>query len=160
MKPRFPLLWIALVAMWLALAGTLTAGEAILGALAAWISLRVFAKLQPPVTIVRRPWKAVSLLAVVVLDIVRSNVAVAKIVLLPERKDRHAGFVDIPLDVRHPAALATLACIITSTPGTAWAGYDSQASVLTLHVLDIGDAAALVESIKVRYERPLMEIFR
>lgn len=160
MKPRFPLLWIALVAMWLALAGTLSIGEAILGALAAWVSLRVFAKLQPPATIVRRPWQAVSLFAVVALDILRSNVAVAKIVLLPHGKDRKAGFVDIPLDIRHPAALATLACIITSTPGTAWAGYDSQASVLTLHVLDMREEAELVHSIKTRYERPLMEIFQ
>ena len=160
MKPRFPLLWIALVAMWLALAGTLTTGEAILGALAAWISLRVFARLSPPVTLVRRPWKAVTLLAVVVLDILRSNVAVAKIVMRPNAGDRKAGFVDIPLDATHPAALATLACIITSTPGTAWAGYDSQASVLTLHVLDVSEGPELVQSIKTRYERPLMEIFQ
>ena len=160
MKPRFPLLWIALVAMWLALAGTLTIGEAVLGALAAWISLWVFARLQPPATLVRKPLKALALLAVVVLDIVRSNIAVAKIVLLPASDDRRAGFVDIPLETRHPAALATLACIITSTPGTAWAGYDSQASVLTLHVLDASDADELVRSVKTRYERPLMEIFQ
>jgi multicomponent K+:H+ antiporter subunit E len=160
MKPRFPLLWIALVAMWLVLVGTLSAGEAILGALAAWVSLRVFAKLQPPAVLVRRPWQALSLFVVVAHDILRSNIAVARIVLTPQRKDRQAGFVDVPLDIRHPAALATLACIITSTPGTAWAGYDSHANVMTLHVLDVRDAADLVQSIKIRYEQPLLEIFQ
>jgi multicomponent K+:H+ antiporter subunit E len=160
MKPRFPLLWIALVAMWLVLVGVLSMGEAILGTLAAWVSLRVFAKLQPPVVLVRKPFQAVSLLAVVALDILRSNIDVAKIVFAPHRNDRQAGFVDITLDIRHPAALATLACIITSTPGTAWAGYDSQTSVMTLHVLDLRDADALVQAIKNRYEQPLLEIFR
>jgi multicomponent K+:H+ antiporter subunit E len=160
MKPRHPLFWIALVAMWLVLVGTLSIGEAILGALAAWVSLRVFAMLQPPDVLVRRPWQAVSLFAVVSLDIVRSNIAVAKIVLSPQRKDRKPGFVDIPVDIRHPAELATLACIITATPGTAWAGYDSKASVVTLHVLDLRDASEVVHAVKTRYERPLMEIFQ
>ena len=100
------------------------------------------------------------LAGLVIADIVRSNIAVARIILGLEQRRWTSGFVELPLELRDPYGLATLACIITSTPGTAWAGYDSQASVLTLHVLDIGDAAALVESIKVRYERPLMEIFR
>ena len=31
-----------------------------------------------------------------------------------------SGFVNIPLDLRDPYALAALACIITATPGTLW----------------------------------------
>ena len=52
-----------------------------------------------------------------------------------------------------------LACIITATPGTVWARYDSARSMLTLHVLDVVDENAQVNVIKHRYERPLMEIF-
>jgi multicomponent K+:H+ antiporter subunit E len=52
-----------------------------------------------------------------------------------------------------------LACIITSTPGTSWAGYDSRSSVLTMHVLDIVTDEDSIRSIKDRYERPLREIF-
>ena len=159
MTVRFRVLWMALLIMWLALTGSATIGEFMLGALAACIGLLGFSRLQPPDTRLRRPLKALVLVAVVVFDIVRSNIAVAKMVLQPASSKRRAGFVDIPLDTQHPAALAALACIITSTPGTAWAGYDSQKRVLTLHVLDIADEAALVESIKTRYEQPLMEIF-
>ena len=74
-------------------------------------------------------------------------------------RGRKAGFVDIPLEVRHPAALATLACIVTSTPGTSWANYDRGSGVLTLHVLDLVDDAAWVDTVKGRYERRLKEIF-
>jgi len=70
------------------------------------------------------------------------------------------GFLDIPLTLRNPAGLAALACIITSTPGTAWAGYDATSGVLTMHVLDLVDAEAMRDTIRERYERRLMEIFR
>lgn len=159
MKPRFFLFWAALVAMWLALVDAFTIGDFILAALAAAVAVMGFALLQPPVTRLRRPLTAVSLLFAVLADIARSNMHVAGVVLQPGRPGRRTGFVDIPLEATHPAALAALACIVTSTPGTAWAGYDSQTRVLTLHVLDIVDEAALVQSVKTRYERPLMEIF-
>jgi multicomponent K+:H+ antiporter subunit E len=99
------------------------------------------------------------LAGVVFLDVVRSNAAVAVIVLRRSTRGRTAGFVDIPLDVRHPAALATLACIMTSTPGTSWANYDRASGVLTIHILDLVDAGQWIRMIKQRYERRLMEIF-
>ena len=158
MKFRFPLLWLALVAMWLALNGTLARADVAIGALVATGAVLVLTRLLPPAGGVRRPGVVATLAGVVLLDILRSNIAVAGIVL-GGRRDRTAGFVDIPLDIRRPASLAALACIITATPGTAWAGYDSRLNVVTIHVLDLVDGAALARSIKERYERRLMEIF-
>jgi multicomponent K+:H+ antiporter subunit E len=159
MRIRFPLLWLALVAMWVVLSGRPTLADVILGALAALGAVIVLARLEPASVRLRRPFVAAQLIGTVLLDIVRSNIAVTMIVLGGGRRDRTPGFVDIPLDVRHPAALATLACIITATPGTAWAGYDSRSNLLTMHVLDLIDDAAMVRTIKERYERRLMEIF-
>jgi len=159
MRIRFPLLWLALVAMWVVLSGRPTLADVILGALAALGAVIVLARLEPASVRLRRPFVAGQLIGTVLLDIVRSNIAVTIIVLGGGRRDRTPGFIDIPLDVRHPAALATLACIITATPGTAWAGYDSRSHVLTMHVLDLIDDAAMVRTIKERYERRLMEIF-
>ena len=159
MRLPFPLLWGALIAMWLALNGTLALADVLVGALAAFVAVRGLALLQRPAYHARRPIVAVKLAGRVLLDIVRSNIDVAAIVLRRATRRGIAAFVDIPLDVRHPGALAVLACIITSTPGTAWAGYDRRASVLTIHVLDLADEAALVREIKDRYERPLREIF-
>jgi multicomponent K+:H+ antiporter subunit E len=159
MRYRFPLLWLALVVMWLVLNRTFVTGDAILGALVALCAVIGLGWLQPAPARLRRPLTVVRLAGVVLVDIVRSNVAVAAIVLRRGTRGRVAGFVDIPLDTRHPMALAALACIITSTPGTAWAGYDSRSNVLTMHVLDLVDRAGSVRAIKERYERPLMEIF-
>lgn len=159
MRPPFPLLWLALTAMWLLLNGAFTLGQAIVGALVALVAVLGLARLQRAPIRLRRPFVAVTLAATVLVDIVRSNVAVAAIVLRPGTRGRVAGFVRIPLDTRQPAALAALACIITATPGTSWAGYDSDSNVLTMHILDLVDDAAIVRTIKERYERRLMEIF-
>jgi multicomponent K+:H+ antiporter subunit E len=159
MRIRFALLWLALVAMWLVLNGTLAAAQLIVGALVALVAVLGLKALQPGSTRLRRPWAAASLAGLVLVDIVRSNAAVAAIVLGRGAEGRRAGFVQIPLAVRHPAALATLACIVTSTPGTTWADYDPGSGVLTMHILDLVEESAWVRLIKGRYERRLMEIF-
>ena len=155
----FPLLWALLLAMWLLLYETLAPAHVILGSLIALGAVRLLHRLQEPVTRVRRPVAAIELLWLVFADIVRSSVAVGQISLNPRVRGRTAGFVDIPLRLRNPAGLAALACIITSTPGTSWAGYDTRSGVLTIHVLDLVDEDTWIHVIKDRYERRLMEIF-
>lgn len=159
MKCRAPVLWLALLAMWLALNGTLALGDVILGAIVASAAVAALARLEAGSSRFRRPLAAARLACVVVVDIVRSNLAVAAIVLGPATRGRVSGFVDIPLDTRNPQALAALACIITATPGTAWARYDSRANVVTIHVLDLLDGAALARTVKQRYEARLREVF-
>jgi multicomponent K+:H+ antiporter subunit E len=159
MKAGLPLLGLSLVAMWLVLNETVSVGQALLGAIVALAAVRGLRLLQPPSPPARQPMVAFRLARVVLLDIARSNLAVAAIVLRPRTGRHRSGFVDIPLELRHPAGLAVLACIITATPGTSWAGYDSRASILTMHILDLVDAEASIRAIKDRYERKLMEIF-
>lgn len=113
--------------------------------------------MRPP--ILRRARVLVELLGLVAADVVRSNIAVARIVLRPGTQGRIAGFLSMPLRVRHPAALAAMACIITATPGTCWVRYDAAGNVVTIHMLDLADAEAWVRMFERRYERRLGEIF-
>jgi multicomponent K+:H+ antiporter subunit E len=159
MRLPFPLTWLALVAMWLVLNGTVALGHVILAMLVALGGMWGLRLLQEPARRARRPFIALQLTWSVLGDIVCSNVAVAAIVLNRHTRGRRAGFVEIPLELRHPAGLAVLACIITATPGTSWAGYDSHSGVLTMHVLDLIDDAESISTIKERYERGLLEIF-
>ena len=160
MKPwlPFPLLSALLLAMWLLLNGTLAVGDAFLGALLALGAGLVFSALQSPQKL-RRPRAALTLATLVLVDIVRSNIAVSRIVLFPKR-ERTAGFVTIPLVLRSPAGLATLGCIITATPGTAWARFDARRGTVTIHVLDLIDENAWIKTVKDRYERRLLEVFQ
>jgi len=100
------------------------------------------------------------LLRDVLVEVVRSNNAVARIILRPAGgATRRSGFVRIPLDMRDPYGLAALACILTATPGTVWAEYDAEEGTMLLHVLDLIDEAEWVHIVKEKWERRLMEIF-
>jgi multicomponent K+:H+ antiporter subunit E len=73
------------------------------------------------------------------LDILRSNIAVAGIILKGRPRGRRPGFVAIPLELRDRTGLAVLACIVTSTPGTAWVEHGHDTNVLLIHVLDLAE---------------------
>jgi multicomponent K+:H+ antiporter subunit E len=158
---RWPVLLIAaLIAMWMLLNGRFTLGQLVLGsvlAVAVVVALHTARPLQPRL---RRPRVACALLGRVVLDIVRSNIAVARIILgLVRDREVRSGFLDVPLDLRDPHGLAVLAAIVTSTPGTVWVDLARDGRTLTLHVLDLQDEAAWIRTIKGRYESALIEIF-
>jgi multicomponent K+:H+ antiporter subunit E len=155
---KHALLAALLLVAWLLLNRSVAPGQVLVGALLAVAASAAFARLGPH----PRPARlglALRLIALVLADIVRSNLAVARIVFFPARPERRAGFLPIPLDTRHPGALAALAVIVTATPGTSWAGYDAAQGVLTLHVLDLADEQGMVRTFKQRYEAPLREIF-
>jgi len=161
MSERRPWLLVAgLTTMWLLLVGEFSIGQLLLGLCVSMIMTFGFRAVRPLVPRLRRPDRALLLLGRVFIDIVRSNVAVARIVLgLNGGRELHSGFVDIPLDMRDPHGLAVLAAIVTSTPGTVWANLSDDGETLTLHVLDLHDEAGWITTIKQRYERLLMEIF-
>ena len=153
-------LFLALLAVWLVLNESLAPGQVLLGAALALGGVAVYSRLRLPASRARnRPGAALRLLGRVVADIVRSNLAVARIVLGLGASRRVAGFLAMPLELRHPGGLAVIACIITATPGTSWVRYDSAANVVTIHVLDLVDADDWIRLFKQRYERRLLEIF-
>ena len=155
----YPVLSLALLLLWLLLNQSLSPAHFVLGACLAIGGGVVLTALEPSPAHLRRPAALVILGRLVLLDIVRSNIAVARIILGTRLPTVTSGFVDIPLELRAPHGLATLAIIITATPGTIWVNYDSATGVLTIHVLDLVDENAWLRTIKGRYERRLMEIF-
>ena len=151
-----PLLSIFVVVMWLLL-NRFSLGHLVLGAAVALIAGQAMAALDPERPRVRRPLVIARLFLIVLLDIVRSNVAVARLVLIGG--PRRQGFVEIDLEVRAPTALALLAVIVTSTPGTAWMDYDAARGRLLLHVFDLRDEEEWRRVVNERYGALLKEIF-
>lgn len=154
----YPFMSIFLLAIWLLLNQSVSAGHVFLGCVFAVVGSWAMAAVEPPTAKIRRPRAILRLAFLVLLDIARSNVAVARIILGLATPSA-SGFVTIPLDLQNPNGLAVLACIITATPGTVWADFDSVNRVLVIHVLDLVDDDTWVRTIKHRYERLLLEIF-
>lgn len=154
-----PLLSLALVGIWLLL-NQPSLGHLLLGTAIAVVAGRAMAALEPTRRRVRNPLAILKLFGVVFVDIVRSNIAVAHLIMTSGRHGkRHSAFVEIPLQLRDPLPLAVLSMIVTATPGTAWLEYDSETGVLLLHVFDMIDSDDWRSIIRDRYEAHLLEIF-
>lgn len=152
-----PLLTLALILMWLVLTRA-SAGHLLLGTAVGIGAGLVYARLETGPTRLRSVTALIRLAGVVALDIIRSNAAVAALIVFP-RRPRTSGFVEIPLKLQDPVALALLAMIITGTPGTAWLEHDRASGVLLLHVFDLRDPEEWRQLIHTRYEALLLEAF-
>jgi len=156
----YPLLSFGLLVMWLLLQQSLGLGHILLGGIIALLAGKAMAALQPERPRIRKIGKIAVLIGHVTVDVLRSNIAVARIVLEGRHHEQHAGFLVLPLELRDRSALAVLACIITATPGSAWLEYDAARGTVLIHVLDLIDEQAWIDTIKHRYESLLLEIFQ
>jgi multicomponent K+:H+ antiporter subunit E len=104
-------------------------------------------------------WPSVFRLTGVVLwDIIKSNITVARITL-GSLKGIQPAWVPVPLQTDHPRVNMLLASIITMTPGTVSAVVHSHRREILVHALNCDDPAALALDIQQRYEAPLLRIF-
>ena len=154
-----PAMTALLVATWLLLNQSLAPGQILLGAAIGVVLGKTFERLGPPRARIRKPHLIPVLAARVLHDIVRSNLAVMRIVLSGRARHIHSGFVRVPLLLTSPYGLALLACIITSTPGTVWVSYEPEEGILLIHVFDLVDESTWIDTITRRYEAPLRDIF-
>ena len=153
-----PLLSVAILALWMALAQTMDLGT---------LFLATFVALVIPIA-TRGFWsdgahlvnahKAPLFFVRILRDIVVANGQVARQVL--GRVDRLSpAFIEVPLAINDPFVATLLGSIVSLTPGTVSVDIDRERNVLLVHALDVPDEAQLIANIKVRYEAPLREIF-
>jgi multicomponent K+:H+ antiporter subunit E len=154
-----PLLSASLFALWLALNPPLGAGTLLMAGLVAWALPVITAPLRPSRVRIRRPGVVLRLVLAVGVDVLVSNLQVARGILRSASRMPSSRFVTVPLELRDPSALAALAVITTVVPGTIWAELALDRSAVLLHVFEIDDEAAFVAHFKERYEQPLKEIF-
>lgn len=154
----YPVLIVSLVLIWMLLT-SFSLGHLLLGTLVALVAVQGLAALHPAKPRLRRWDLLPRLIGIVFVDIIRSNIAVTRIILRGDFSRSKSGFMTIPLELRDPTALAVLAIILTSTPGTAWLDYNASRGTLLLHVFDLVDETVWLDLIKNRYEQLLLEIF-
>lgn len=155
----YPLLSVSLLALWLLINQSISAGHILLGSALGISWGWIMVNLQPDKTRLRKFRLIATLAGHVAIDVLRSNLAVMGVILRGRNRAVNSGFVTIDLSLRDDNALALLACILTATPGTAWLEFDRQTGVLMIHVLDLENGARWSDLIRHRYEAPLKEIF-
>jgi len=154
----YPLFSVSLVCMWLILNG-FTPGQLLLAFIIAITGGMTVRVLEPEKVSLRRWWLIPLLLGRVLIDITKSNIATAWIILTGGQRKAQSGFLLLPLEVKSRTAIALLGVILTATPGTAWIAYGTKRNEILLHVLDLHNEEAWRRLIKNRYETLLKEIF-
>lgn len=154
-----PLLSLTLFVMWLLLNQTVHPAHLLLGAVLAIVAPLLTRQFRPVIARVKKPLLIIQLMAHVFMDIMRSAINVGRLILFIRHEKLNSQFIRIPLDLTDPSGLAVLAGIINSTPGTVWVEIMPETGELSLHVFDLQEEAWWINTIKNRYEKPLMAIF-
>jgi multicomponent K+:H+ antiporter subunit E len=152
-----PLLSLALLAIWLLLNQSIELAHLLLGG-ALGILIPLWAQsLQPHgYARIRKPWVFIKLLFTAGLEATRSVYNVTQIILMTRLDGLNSQFIRIPLDMKSPHGLAFLAGILNMTPGTVWVEVLPDTGELVLHVFDLQDTQWWIDTIKHKYEQPLM----
>lgn len=155
-----PMLSLSLLLLWLLLNQSIDMAHWLLGSALGIIAPLLSRPLQPhDLPRLRNPMALLRLLWFSAIEIVRSCFNVSQIILLRRSADVNSQFIRVPLDLRNPHGLALLSCLINTTPGTVWVDLLPEKHELLLHVFDLHDEAWWVDTIKTRYERPIISVF-
>lgn len=154
-----PWMSLLLLVVWQLLVNDLTAGSLIMGGVLGlaipWFT-QVFWPNPPRLY---KPWTLLRFMLRVLGDIITANFDVAKLILGPSDRLQPA-FVVYPLELENDFGISMLATTISLTPGTVSADVSEDRRSLLIHGLNVPDEQELIDTIKHRYEQPLMEVFQ
>jgi multicomponent K+:H+ antiporter subunit E len=154
-----PFLSLLLFAVWLALVNSVKPGSLVLAAILAVAIPLVTAAYWPGTPRIRNLPALAAYVAIVLWDIVKSNITVARIILFYRNDEIRSAWIPVPIDLRTPEAITLLAGTITMTPGTLTADMSACGRALLIHSLHAPDPDAVRDDIKARYEARLKRIF-
>ena len=149
----------AVFVLWLLLVAEVSWGQLVVALMLAVALPLMAGALNPERAHIGRIGAIARLAGVVLVDIVMSNVEVARRILGPERA-LTPGFIWVPLDLTSIHGITALASIITLTPGTVSAELTEDQRYLLVHCFNLRDPEGAIATIKSRYEAPLKEIFQ
>lgn len=154
-----PVLSVFLLVVWMLIARQASLGNVVLGLVIALAIPALTAPIWPERLRLRHPIGLIAYGLIVLWDVFRSNIAVARIVLFMPADRIQTRWITVPLDIRSPEGIAVLAGTITMTPGTVTADISTCGHALLIHTLHAPDPDGVVAEIKSRYEARLMRIF-
>lgn len=145
-------------AFWLLMAEDASPTTLVMALLLAWTMPLIAARLEREFARLGRLRHLPRLVLVMLWDILRANLTVAREVLGPQAKIR-SDFIWVPLELTNIHGISFLTSLITLTPGTVSAALSKDRRHLLVHCLNLDDPQAMIATIKRRYEAPLRKVF-
>ena len=155
-----PLLSLVVALVWMLLVNRFAWGSLVFALVLGLVVPAATAPYWPDRARIGSPTRIAAYVAIVIWDIVKANIAVARIVLFLPKRALRPCWLTVPLDLTSPEAITVLAGTITLTPGTVSCDLSEDGRALLVHCLHAPDPDAVLDEIKTRYESRLKEIFR
>lgn len=90
-------------------------------------------------------------------ELVKANIDVVKVVLQPKLKNK-PGIIAVDTILETDIERATLAALITLTPGTVSMDFSADSKTIYVHTIDVDDRDEMVAEIKGTFEKAIMEV--
>ncbi|ENP2377547.1 Na+/H+ antiporter subunit E [Staphylococcus pseudintermedius] len=146
-----------LAIFWLFVSDSYTMNAFVLGYLFALLLVFLMRKLLPGRFCVITLYKVIKLVFVFLLELIKANIDVLRIILQPRIKNESAFFV-YETDLEHPWQVALLSNLITLTPGTVVIGVNDDMKRLYIHCLNFSTKEEEVAGIKGSLEKAVREV--
>lgn len=155
---NFIVMTVLLIAAWLAVTGSFTVPNSVLGLVLALISLWLVREHLAPRRVPLRPVRVLLLALLFFYELLKSAWTVAILVISP-RMDPKPGIFAYPLRLESDFEIALLANLITLTPGTLSVDVSDDRRTLYVHAIDCSDPEDTRRGIANGFERRIREAF-
>ncbi|MCU5745949.1 Na+/H+ antiporter subunit E [Staphylococcus sp. SQ8-PEA] len=142
---------------WLLVTGSYTINNALLGFILGLLLVYFMKDILPGRFYIITLYKVIKLIFVFLIELIKANIDVMRIVLQPSLKNEPAFFT-YDTDLKTDWQVVLLSNLITLTPGTIVVGLSEDRRQIYIHAIDFGEKEEEVEGIKSSLEKVVREV--
>ena len=142
---------------WLLVTGSYTVNNFLLGFILGLLLVYLLRSVLPGRFYIITLYKVIKLIWVFLIELIKANIDVIRIVLQPSLKNEPA-FFPYNTDLKTDWQVVLLSNLITLTPGTIVVGLSDDRTKIYIHAIDFGEKEEEIEGIKSSLEKVVREV--
>ena len=142
---------------WLLVTGSYTVNNFLLGFILGLLLVYLLRSVLPGRFYIITLYKVIKLIWVFLIELIKANIDVIRIVLQPSLKNEPAFFT-YNTDLKTDWQVVLLSNLITLTPGTIVLGLSDDRTKIYIHAIDFGEKEEEIEGIKSSLEKVVREV--
>ncbi|MCY1568628.1 Na+/H+ antiporter subunit E [Staphylococcus pettenkoferi] len=142
---------------WLLVTGSYTVNNFLLGLILGLLLVYLLRGVLPGRFYIITLYKVIKLIFVFLIELIKANIDVIRIVLQPSLKNEPAFFT-YDTDLKTDWQVVLLSNLITLTPGTIVVGLSDDRTKIYIHAIDFGEKEEEIEGIKSSLEKVVREV--
>lgn len=107
----------------------------------------------------RRVWAIIKLIMLFIIELIKANIDVIKIVLSPKLTNQ-PGIVAVTTKLETDVEITLLAALISLTPGTVSMDFSQDSKTIYIHAINVPDKDEMIADIHNSFERAIKEVTR